>query len=98
MYEGQKNASAETGENSDVLIKSRRQMEISGVKDVISFDETSAHLLTSCGEMMIEGEGLHVGTLDVAHGLLTLQGSVDSLYYARWDVKEKKGLWGKILK
>ena len=86
MYEGQKNASAETGENSDVLIKSRRQMEISGVKDVISFDDTSAHLL------------LHVGTLDVAHGLLTLQGSVDSLYYARGDVKEKKGLWGKILK
>lgn len=84
--------------SSDLVLRSRKHMEINGVSDVMSFDETSAHLNTACGEMMIEGENLHVGTLDLSRGLLTLDGSIDGIYYAKGVPEEKKGFWGKLLK
>ena len=77
-------------------LKGRRRMSISGVREVISFDETAVNLLTDCGEMTVEGEGLRIGVLDTERGLVTLEGNaVDGIWYPRAEGGERKGLFGR---
>lgn len=82
----------------DIVLKSRKTMSITGVKEVISFDEQAVNLRTVCGEMAIEGAGLHIGVLDMDRGVVSLEGTVDGIWYPQTDGTEKKGLLGKLLR
>lgn len=82
----------------DISLKSRKHMNISGVTEVISFDEHAVNLRTVCGDIAIEGEGLHIGVLDMDRGVVALDGTVDGIYYTHTEQTEKKGFFGKILK
>ena len=62
---------------------------VTGVKEVISFDELAVLLITSCGQMTIEGEGLHISRLELEHGEADVDGTVSGIYYSK--VKEKSG-------
>ena len=74
-----------------VKIAARMKTEISGVEEVESFDEGSVVLHTSCGEMTIEGGGLHVGTLDMERGIVAVDGKVNGIYYND-GAPQKRGL------
>ncbi|MBR4295421.1 MAG: sporulation protein YabP [Clostridia bacterium] len=80
----------------DIIIKSRANMELCGVLDVISFDEQSICLETSMGEMVIEGEELHVSSLDTDRGTIMLGGKINGLYYSTDSAEGKKGLFGRL--
>lgn len=80
----------------DITVKNRTKMSISGVTEVISFDETAVDLKTVCGELCVEGEGLHIGVLDTERGVVSLEGStIDGIYYLRPDGGDRKGFFGK---
>ena len=80
----------------DITVKNRNIMSVTGVTEVISFDEGAVELRTACGELCIEGEGLHIGVLDMERGIVTLEGkSVDGIYYPRADTPEHKGIWSR---
>ena len=80
----------------DITVKNRTKMSISGVTEVISFDETAVDLKTVCGELCVEGEGLHIGVLDTERGIVTLEGrTIDGINYLRSDGGERKGFFGK---
>lgn len=71
-------------------------MSITGVSEVLSFDESAVHLQTVCGELTVEGEGLRIGTLDTERGLVALEGaSIDGLFYLRPEGEERRGLFGR---
>ena len=72
----------------DVTLKSRKNMSIDGVEDVVSFDEAQAVFVTSCGEMTVEGTGLHISVLDLESGRVELDGDVEGIFYS--DVHEEK--------
>jgi sporulation protein YabP len=78
---------------NDIIIRSRAYVEISGVQSVISFDEESVFLETVAGELIIEGEGLSVSTLDTDKGIVKLSGKIGGLYYNTSSPKPKKGLF-----
>lgn len=82
----------------DITLKGRGQLRISGVREVISFDEQAVRLHTVCGELMVEGEALHIGVLDIERGVVALDGTVDGLYYSREEPSGKKGLLGKLMR
>ena len=84
----------ENKKNHGVLIRARAHLEITAVTDVISFDEDSVNLETEMGEMMIDGENLHVGTLDTQKGVVVIDGRINGLYY-RTEQPRKKGI-GRI--
>ena len=73
----------------DIILKSRKNMSIDGVEDVISFDESQVVLVTGCGEMTVEGSGLHISVLDVDSGTVELDGNVEGLFYS--DGKPETG-------
>ncbi|MBO5355547.1 MAG: sporulation protein YabP [Clostridia bacterium] len=73
----------------------RRHISISGVTEVESFDEQTVILSTDCGEMTLEGEGLHIGTLDIARGVVEVDGKVNGLYYSD-SAPARRGLRAKL--
>ncbi len=81
----------------DIIIKSRAHMEICGVENVTSFDEENVCLETVMGEMMIEGENLHVSSLDTDRGTVLLDGKINGIYYNTQMSESKKGFFGRLL-
>ena len=80
----------------DITVKSRSKMSITGVTEVVSFDEATVELRTACGDLCVEGEGLHIGVLDTERGIVTLAGkSIDGIYYPHAESGERRGLLGR---
>ena len=67
----------------------RARLEIEGVVEVESFDDVGVLLLTDCGELNIEGKELKIGVLDTDKGILSIDGSVDAVYYS--EERQKRG-------
>lgn len=65
-----------------LILEDRKQLTLSGVKDVAGFDEKTITLLTELGELSIKGSGLHIGSFDRESGELNVDGTVDSLVYS----------------
>ena len=80
-------------------VSGRSSMDISGVREVISFDESNVMLMTDGGEMSIEGTGLKVSVLDTDSGRVSLSGKVNAVYYFD-DAAEPRshGFFGKLFK
>ncbi|MBQ2105277.1 MAG: sporulation protein YabP [Lachnospiraceae bacterium] len=55
---------------------------VTGVLDVISFDENTIVLDTDLGLLTIKGKDLHVSRLSLEKGELDLEGHADSLVYS----------------
>ena len=60
-------------------------MNITGVTEVISAAPGEVNLLTSNGRLIVKGNGLSMGSLDVSAGQLSFTGTVSSIEYK--DVK-----------
>lgn len=84
-----------------VTVRDREGAEISGVTDVISFDEQTVMLDTVCGKLAIEGASLHIHVLDIAQGTVVMDGRVDALTYYQAENKEKDstaGFFGRLFR
>ncbi len=70
----------------------RDTITVRGVKDVISFDEENVLLVTVCGQMALEGSGLHVHVLNTKDGVVEVTGKLNGLlYYDEPSGAEPKG-------
>ena len=79
----EKSETAKTGaEGQRLLLLDRAVLELSGVEDVVSFDEAGAVLRTGLGMLAIDGEDLRVVKLDLAGGCLQLEGKIGGLFYS----------------
>ncbi len=72
----------------------RKTLMLTGVKEVLAFDEKQMQLLTESGEMNINGENLHVTTLLLEEGRMALEGRVDSISYSDHGALMRRGLRG----
>ena len=86
------------GQIHDISLNMRKHLDITGVKDVVSFDEQSVIVTTVCGEMTVEGKDIRIGVLDTERGIVSLDGTVDAIFYSNADENKKQGLFGKLLK
>ena len=65
-----------------LFLQGRKQMELSGVREVISFDAKEVVLNTQMGILFIRGDGLFVKRLTVEKGEVDLEGRIDSFIYS----------------
>lgn len=77
-----------------VTLSERSKLTVTGVEEVLRFDETEVELRTSRGTLLVRGEGLHVGRLAIESGELGVDGSVAELIYP--DEPERGGFWGRL--
>ena len=79
-----------------VMLTDRRDMRITGVREVLGFDEESVELMTVCGEMTVEGSGLRVKDLNTERGEVLICGSVEGMQYHSTEEKGKRGFLGRL--
>ena len=75
-------------QNHNMILENRKSLSISGITDVDSFDEKEISLYTQLGELTIKGRDLHVDTMSVETGDMTITGDIWSLISGD---KDKKG-------
>ena len=64
-----------------IIIENRSKMSVTGVIDVLSFDDQSIILCTSLGDLTVKGEGLKVNSFAVETGSLMIEGNIHALGY-----------------
>lgn len=74
--------------NQNIIIEDRKKLTLSGVKDVISFDDETLLLETVLGRLTVKGTGLHIVNFDTASGDLFAEGKI---YAAVYTSDEKNG-------
>ncbi|HBI63803.1 MAG TPA: sporulation protein YabP [Clostridiales bacterium] len=62
-------------------LQDRHKMTLSGVNDVINFDENQVMVSTTMGTLTIRGSELHVDQLSLDSGDLRLTGTIDTMEY-----------------
>lgn len=70
-----------TGKAHTLHLEERRSVALTGVEEVLAFDENQVVLRTGSGEVALMGEGLHVTRLMMDDGQLTVEGKIDSFFY-----------------
>lgn len=80
-------------------INNRKDIEITGVKEVDSFDNEEFLLETVMGYLIIRGQNLQLKNLDVGDGLVTIKGKIYELSYVDEHSSEKaKGFFSKLFR
>ena len=54
---------------------------MTGVNEVVSFDDTAVVLRTGLGDLVIQGHDLHLKTLSLEGGQVAVDGQISSLIY-----------------
>ncbi len=67
----------------DLHLLDRRNLALSGVTNVDSFNETSVVLETTQGDLQIAGKNLAVSSLNVTDGTLSIEGEIESIRYRK---------------
>ena len=83
--------------NSTVYMTQREHLELTGISEVISFEETLVELSGEDGRMSVEGVGLRISEFDSAAAKLTVDGKITAIAYFDDVRREKKnGLFGSL--
>ena len=67
--------------NHNVTLNERKNIVITGIKKIDSFDKEEFLLETSMGYMVIKGSGLEMIKLDTYQGNVSIKGKVNSVTY-----------------
>ena len=76
--------------NHGISISERKNILVTGVKKIVSFDNEEFLMDTTMGFLVIKGNGLEIIKVDTYQGNVTIKGTVDSLSYVAKDDKKEK--------
>ena len=95
--EERKSMSGATIQN--LILENRQKLSISGVLDVLSFDDQIVIVETELGLLNVKGENLRINKLSIDTSEVIIEGDIYSLLYSDKS-SDKKGnsLIGKIFK
>ena len=77
--------------NHDVILKSQKRLEMTGINDVTSYDEGEIIVQNSSSSLSIEGENIE--RFDSEKGELIVNGTVNGIFYFGKENKKKKAIF-----
>ena len=77
-----------------LTLNERHQLTMTGVTEVVSFDDTAVVLRTELGTLTVHGQQLQLKTLSVDGGQIAVEGSVTAIVYE--EPRHKTGLLGRL--
>lgn len=83
--------------NHVVKIVERKNIIISGIKKIVSFDDKQFLLESNMGNIFIKGSNLEMIKLDTIDGNVSIKGTIDSFVYAE-DKKVVDSIITKLFK
>lgn len=84
-----------SGESHEMVLTNRQKLAMSGVLEVVSFNEKQVQLGTAHGPLMIGGEDLNIQQLNLENGKLVIEGMITSFSY---NLKGRKSLINRVFK
>ena len=93
-----KQMTSKTIEN--VILENRKKLTISGVLDVLSFDDQIVIVETELGLLTVKGENLRINKLSLDTTEVIVEGTIFNLSYSEKNLDKKSGsnIFGKIFK
>lgn len=88
------NRSTSQARAHNLSLEDRKSLSVSGVEKVESFDEAEVVMVTSGGNLIIRGSGMHMGRLDLDAGEAEVQGLITELCYE--EVAPSGSLWARL--
>ena len=84
----------------NLILENRGKLSISGVLDVLSFDDQVIMVETELGLLTIKGENLRINKLSIDTSEVIIEGDISNLAYSEksGDKTSKGGLMSKIFK
>lgn len=83
----------------NLILENRGKLSISGVLDVLSFDDQVIMVETELGLLTIKGEGLRITKLSIDTSEVIVEGNISYLAYSNKEVEKSKGsIISKIFK
>lgn len=76
--------------NHSLILDNRSSLTLTGVSDVIGFDEQTVNLMTDCGALIVKGESLHINKLNLDSKDVCIDGAINSLQYLSQNTKSIK--------
>ena len=83
--------------NQNIFLENREKLNISGVKDVLSFDDKLVILETELGLLTIKGENLRINKLSIDTLDVSIDGRISTLMYSDGDPDKKGGKGNSFL-
>ena len=77
-----------------ITLDERARLTVTGVEEVMSFDEERIVMRTVLGELTVLGSGLHIGRLSLDTGELDVEGEVSELAFS--ERSAAGGLWSRL--
>ena len=89
-----------TGVIQNLILENRGKLSISGVLDVLSFDDQVVIVETELGLLTVKGENLRINKLSIDTSEVIVEGDISSLTYSdnKTSEKSKGNLISKIFK
>ena len=64
-----------------LTLEGRSKLTMTGVTEVVSFDENAVFLHTTLGDLLVQGEELKLKTLSVEGGQVSVAGKISAMAY-----------------
>ena len=88
-----------TGVIQNLILENRGKLSISGVLDVLSFDDQVVILETELGLLTVKGENIRINKLSIDTSEVIVEGTISSLAYSDKEMEKTKGSFmSKIFK
>lgn len=78
-----------------LTLNQREDMTLTGVTEVVSFDESAVVLKTNLGTLTVLGDNLVLKTLSVEGGQVAVSGHISTLQY---EEPRAPGFWQRIFR
>ena len=84
---------------SNLNLESRRKLSLTGVAEVVNFNDKQITLNTNFGVLNIKGEDLKMTKLDVQNGDIVIIGKINSFVYSGSEArKDSESILSKLFK
>ena len=83
----------------NIILENRNRLNVTGVIDVLNFDEEIITVGTELGILIIKGSDLHLNRFSLDNTELSVEGEINSLSYSDKKVGSKnESVFSKIFK
>ena len=82
----------------NIVLENRKNLSITGVKDVLSFDDKIVIVDTMLGMLTIKGDDLRINKLSLDTTEVTIDGTISSIIYSEKQTKNSGSMLGKLFK
>ncbi|MBQ5346601.1 MAG: sporulation protein YabP [Ruminococcus sp.] len=78
-----------------LTLDNRKKLSLTGVEDVLGFNDETVNVKTTLGDLTIKGSKLHISKLNLDTGDVEIDGVVDLIHYSQ--SKSEKSFMQRLL-